>query len=261
MKLINTFAAACFIASVSAWAAPGPTIASPDAPLPESTLTRKGLMTKLDSSIPIYLTVEKNPKAEIIFRNIFTKRGYNVVNEPGAGVTTLKMEGLLEVGMIKMRTHFFGLDDFVDNPDAVKAAADPSSMYAKGHLAAASSGAINLTMLATGVTNLASAVGGFGTALGDATGVSGKFNQAFTGDSRGICIWPCDDWNKYFQTVVLEVEKTTPDGNTTKSGIKVLVKNEMLYPIQIFQAALATLSADLLGDPMPNIFSKNTVVE
>lgn len=261
MKLIQTGLVTLLMVSASAIAEPKLTIADPAASLPDTTLTRKGQAFKLDPAAPIYLTVEKNPKAETIFRDIFVKRGYTMASEPGPGVTTLKMAGMLEVGMMKMRSRIFGLDDFVDNPEAIKSGTNPSSMYAKGQLAAVSNAAINVAMIAAGVTNLADAVGGVGSALGDATGVSGKFNKLLTGDSRGICLWPCDDWNKYFQTVAMMVEETGPDGNTIKSAVKVATKHETLYPVQLLQAALGTLSADLMGDPMPAVFSKTTVVE
>ncbi len=34
--------------------------------------------------------------------------------------------------------------------------------------------------------------------------------------------------------------------------------HETLYPVQLFQAALGTLSADLMGDPMPAVFASAT---
>lgn len=258
MKLRQICIGILCLASTAAWSAPKLTIADPQAPLPDATLTRKGLATKLDPSVPLYLTVEKNPKAEAVFRDIFAKRGYKMVDAPGPGVESLKVSGLLEVGMIKMRSRIFGLDDFVASPDALKDSMDPSKTYAKGATAAASNAAINVAMLAAGATNLASAVCGFGGALGDATGISGKFNSMLTGDPRGICIWPCGDWNKYFQTIAIMVEEVGPDGTNTTSGIKVFTKNETLYPVQLFQAALGTLSADLMGDPMPAVFASAT---
>lgn len=261
MRLKEFFVAACCMASMSVLAAPSATIAGPETALPETTLTRQGQAVKLDLSLPLYLAVEKAPKTEAKLKEIFAKRGFNLANEPGPGVTTLKIGGALDVRMIKMRARIFGLDEFVDNEDTLKAGIDPQNMYAKGQLAATSSAATNTVLVAAGALNLASAIANFGTALGDATGIGGKFNSMLTGDPRGICIWPCDDWNKYHQTVLLVVESTSPDGSTTKSAIKVFTKDEKLFPYQLLSAALGTLSADLFGDPMPAVFNKVAVAE
>lgn len=256
MNLIKTFVATLCMASVTAFAAPTPTVAPPDAPLPETTLKRKGQAQPLDPAVPLYVTVLKNPKAEAIFHDIFRQRGYTLVSEPGPGVMVLTFGGALELSLPGARKRLLGLDEFVEDPASLADIADPSKSSAKGAMAAGSSAAINIGLLAAGVTNLASAIGGFGVGLGEATGAAGKFNRMLTGDSRGICIWPCHDWNMYSQTVVFVTEETTPDGVSTKSAITVGIKDETLYPSQLFQVALATLSSDLMGDPMPEVFAK-----
>lgn len=78
--------------------------------------------------------------------------------------------------------------------------------------------------------------------LSDATGVRGAFNQALTGDPRGICLSRCEDWKKVKQTAYAFVTLTTAEG---RQEVRVLatVNLEALAPEEVIAEALSQAMA------------------
>jgi hypothetical protein len=258
MKLLTTFTAlACLAVAAPALALQQPVIAKAEDPLPATTLSRKGQASKLDPAVPLYLVAESSPKTQVFLRNALSGRGFTLANEPGPGVKTLTIGFYMQASVIKMKPILFNIEDFIASPDTNGVAIKSAEM----DTASAVSNAMSETvMLATGITNFAAGVTGLASALINLSGIGGAFNEAVVGDPRGACFLGCENWNRYIQIVSLAVIESTPNGDIT-SLIKIVTKDEkLLYPTQLFQVALGTLSSDLLGDPMPQVFAdaKNT---
>ncbi len=85
-------------------------------------------------------------------------------------------------------------------------------------------------MLNAGLNNFTR---GLANALGDATGMRARFNTAVAGDSRGICLRRCEDWNKVDQTVYLWV--TLDSKAAGQKEVRVLSKafSETVAPDQV----------------------------
>lgn len=82
------------------------------------------------------------------------------------------------------------------------------------------------------------ALSGMASAIGDATGVKGRFNAALTGDPRGICLSRCEDWKKVSQTVYLLI---TLQDAAAKQEVRVVTKafSETVAPEEVMARALA----------------------
>lgn len=82
------------------------------------------------------------------------------------------------------------------------------------------------------------ALSGMATAIGDATGIKGRFNTALTGDPRGICLSRCEDWKKVNQTVHLTI---TLQDAVAKQEVRVLTRtfSENVAPQDVLDRALA----------------------
>lgn len=81
------------------------------------------------------------------------------------------------------------------------------------------------------------ALSGLATAIGDATGIKGRFNTALTGDPRGICLSRCEDWKKVNQTVYLSI---TLQDTVAKQEVRVLTRtfSETVAPQEVLDRAL-----------------------
>lgn len=81
------------------------------------------------------------------------------------------------------------------------------------------------------------ALAGMATAIGDATGIKGRFNTALTGDPRGICLNRCEDWKKVNQTVYLSI---TLQEAGAKQEVRVMTRtfSETVAPQAVLDRAL-----------------------
>jgi hypothetical protein len=99
--------------------------------------------------------------------------------------------------------------------------------------------AINRAALDTAMTPFwrGLALAGMASAIGDATGVKGRFNTALTGDPRGICLSRCEDWQKVNQTVYLSIALQDDAG---KQEVRVLTRtfSEVVAPQEVLDRAL-----------------------
>jgi hypothetical protein len=84
----------------------------------------------------------------------------------------------------------------------------------------------------------ATVVGG----LLDVAGVRAGFNRALTGDTRGVCLFNCDKWNKYAQDMVVKVTAETPV-ITTVGYVSTKTVDENLRPQELFDRAMAEVAA------------------
>lgn len=82
------------------------------------------------------------------------------------------------------------------------------------------------------------ALNGIASAIGEATGVKGRFNSALTGDPRGICLSRCEDWKKVNQTVYLWITLQSAD---IKQEVRVMTRafSETLAPQDVLDRSLA----------------------
>jgi hypothetical protein len=86
------------------------------------------------------------------------------------------------------------------------------------------------------------ALGRMADALGDSTGIKGAFNNALTGDPRGICLSRCEDWKKVKQSAYAFATLTSSDG---KQDIRVLATafSETLAPEEVVGEALSKIQS------------------
>lgn len=112
--------------------------------------------------------------------------------------------------------------------------------------------------LAGGVLNAGLLTFGLG-AIGDVTGLRSWFNEAVSGDSRGICLFNCSTWNYYWQNlVIVAAYQLSPSGPVQKFEVNVGVSSKEQQMARTFVIGWSDFVRGLTGQPQ---LSKDAAID
>ena len=204
---------------------------------------------------PIYAEFEKSEELTKRLRASLASRGFATVEDRGAAKAELVMSG--DLRLMGGPKYYKGLTmpigeatekalkegeqkGQITRGDVVGTAAD---------LALGKAGyAASMTSFMKGL-NLSFMVA----SIGEATGLSGKLNQAMGLDPRGVCLSKCETWKLVEQTVLSR--STLKDGSGEKA-VRTMTKitSEIVAPEEVIEASVSKLLENIkvlgAGEPV-----------
>ena len=217
----------------------GPTVT----PAKKTMLEPADITTKANGQIelvitrdsPIFAEFQGSPTLTQRLRESLQARGFELAPDAGSSKAALQFRG--DIALTGGPKFYKGVKAPIGETTekALKLARENGQVTTADVVQTTAGVALNAAALNASLNNFTRglAIGGIANALGDATGLSGRFNTAVAGDPRGICLSKCEDWNKVNQTVYLWV--TLDSQAAGQKEVRILSKafSETVAPDQV----------------------------
>lgn len=214
-----------------------------DAEFPADAITSAangGIALSAKQHSPLYAEFDRSATLSGRLQESLRVAGIEITQDRASAKATLVLRGDLAVvgGPVFYKGVRIAVGEATEK--ALREAKSEPAVSRADIVQAATGVAINAAALRASVTPFwqGLALSGMASAIGDATGMKGRFNTALTGDPRGICLSRCEDWKKVNQTVYLSITLQDAAG---KQEVRVTTKaySETLAPQEVIDRALA----------------------